>query len=222
MTEHHLPADIERSSMNIIRAELQKLNISLPPEQTDVILRCIHATADFDYASSLVFSDNAVSLAVDALRSGCGIVTDTNMTLAGLSRPCLERFGISARCFMADPEIAVLAKRNNCTRAVAAMDYAAEHFPDAIRAIGNAPTALFRLSEQLAAGLRPALIIAVPVGFVNVVESKERIVRVCRETGIPCIAAMGRKGGSTVAAAVCNALLYRASDQVDPSARGWN
>ena len=102
------------------------------------------------------------------------------------------------------------------------MDYAAEHNPGAILAIGNAPTALLRISEQIGDGLRPALVIAVPVGFVNVVESKEMVFAACEEAGVPCIAAMGRKGGSSIAAAICNALIYSAAELLEPAARGWN
>ena len=165
---------------------------------------------------------DAAAKAVEALRGGAQIVTDTNMALAGISRPGLGRLGGAAYCFMAEDFIAERAKERGSTRAVAAMDYAAENHPDAVLAVGNAPTALFRIAEKIEAGLRPALVIAAPVGFVNVVEAKERVFETCEKYAVPCIAAMGRKGGSSIAAAICNALIYTAADMLDPKARGWN
>ena len=216
-----LPGEIERGSMAIIEAELAARGIALSPENTAVVKRCIHASADFDYAENLRFTPGAVEKAVDALKGGASIVTDTNMALAGVSRPGLQKLGGAAYCFMAEPEIAARAKAQGTTRAVAAMDYAAEAFPGAILAVGNAPTALFRIAEQIEAGLRPALVVGVPVGFVNVVESKERVLSVCEEYGVPAIVALGRKGGSSIAAAILNALIYTAADMLDPAGRGW-
>lgn len=216
------PTQIERGSMEIIGAELAAQGITLQPEEAPVVLRCIHASADFDYAKNLRFSPDAVEKALEALKDGAHIVTDTNMALAGVSKPGLKILGGEVHCFMAEPEIAQIAKARNCTRAVASMDFAAAHLPEAIYAVGNAPTALFALAEHLERGMRPALIVAVPVGFVNVVESKEKIFKLCTHLGVPCIAAMGRKGGSSIAAAVCNALIYTAADLLDPAARGWN
>ena len=216
------PTQIERGSMDIIRAELAAREIALRPEEAPVVLRCIHASADFDYAANLRFTPGAIEKALEALKGGAHIVSDTNMALAGISKPGLKALGGKVHCFMAEPEIAQIAKARDCTRAVASMDFAAAHLPEAIYAVGNAPTALFSLAEHLEDGLRPALIVAVPVGFVNVVESKERIFELCTRLGVPCIAAMGRKGGSSIAAAVCNALIYTAADMLDPAARGWN
>lgn len=217
-----LPGEIERGSMEIIKAELDARGIVLPPENAAVVLRCIHASADFDYAGNLRFTEGAVPAAVAALRRGADIVTDTNMALAGVSRPGLERLGGAARCFMAEDFIAAAAKERGTTRAVAAMDWAAEHHPAAIFAFGNAPTALLRIAEKIEGGLRPTLVIGAPVGFVNVVESKERALAVCEEYGVPAIVALGRKGGSSIAAAVCNALIYQAADMLDPKDRGWS
>ena len=216
------PAEIENGSMAIIRAELTARGVTLPPENAAVILRCIHASADFDYAENLRFTPGAVSAAVAALRRGAQIVTDTNMALAGISCPGLQRLGGAAHCFMADGRIAEAAKKQGSTRAVAAMDWAAEHHPTAILAIGNAPTALLRLAEKIEAGLRPALVIGVPVGFVNVAESKAQVLAACEKCGVPAIVALGRKGGSSIAAAVCNALIYTAADMLDPKERGWS
>ena len=216
------PGQIERGSMEIIRAELRERGITLQPENEAVILRCIHASADFDYAANLRFTPDAVQKAMEALHGGTDLVTDTNMALAGISKPGLLKLGASAFCYMAEEQIAERAKAQGITRAVAAMDWAAEQNPGAILAIGNAPTALLRISEQIGDGLRPALVIAVPVGFVNVVESKEMVFAACEKAGVPCIAAMGRKGGSSIAAAICNALIYSAAELLEPAARGWN
>lgn len=219
--QHHLPADIERTSISIITRELDELGLTPPPETAAVVKRVIHTTADFDYAKNLRFTPGAVQAAVRALQRGAVIVTDTNMALAGISRPGLAKLGCEAVCYMADPAVAEAAKQAGTTRAVAAMHRAAREHPGAILAVGNAPTALLTIAEEIEAGLRPALVIGVPVGFVNVVESKETFFAVCEQHGVPAIAAMGRKGGSNVAAAICNALVYSAAEMLDPSARGW-
>lgn len=219
--QHHLPADIERTSISIITRELDELGLTPPPETAAVVKRVIHTTADFDYAKNLRFTPGAVQAAVRALQTGAVIVTDTNMALAGISRPGLAKLGCEAVCYMADPAVAEAAKQAGTTRAVAAMHRAAREHPGAILAVGNAPTALLTIAEEIEAGLRPALVIGVPVGFVNVVESKETLFAICEQHGVPAIAAMGRKGGSNVAAAICNALVYSAAEMLDPSARGW-
>ena len=219
--QHHLPADIERTSISIITRELDELGLTPPPETAAVVKRVIHTTADFDYAKNLRFTPGAVQAAVRALQRGAVIVTDTNMAPAGISRPGLAKLGCEAVCYMADPAVAEAAKQAGTTRAVAAMHRAAREHPGAILAVGNAPTALLTIAEEIEAGLRPALVIGVPVGFVNVVESKETLFAICEQHGVPAIAAMGRKGGSNVAAAICNALVYSAAEMLDPSARGW-
>lgn len=219
--QHHLPADIERTSISIITRELDELGLTPPPETAAVVKRVIHTTADFDYAKNLRFTPGAVQAAVRALQRDAVIVTDTNMALAGISRPGLAKLGCEAVCYMADPAVAEAAKQAGTTRAVAAMHRAAREHPGAILAVGNAPTALLTIAEEIEAGLRPALVIGVPVGFVNVVESKEILFAICEQHGVPAIAAMGRKGGSNVAAAICNALVYSAAEMLDPSARGW-
>ena len=219
--QHHLPADIERTSISIITRELDELGLTPPPETAAVVKRVIHTTADFDYAKNLRFTPGAVQAAVRALQRGAVIVTDTNMALAGISRLGLAKLGCEAVCYMADPAVAEAAKQAGTTRAVAAMHRAAREHPGAILAVGNAPTALLTIAEEIEAGLRPALVIGVPVGFVNVVESKEILFAICEQHGVPAIAAMGRKGGSNVAAAICNALVYSAAEMLDPSARGW-
>ena len=219
--QHHLPADIERTSLAIITEELNQMGLIFPENTAPVVKRVIHTTADFDYARNLHFTPGAVAAGIAALRSGTPIVTDTTMALAGISKPGLAKLGTTALCYVADPEVAAAAKQQGTTRAVAAVHKAAAAYPGAILAVGNAPTALLTIADQIEAGLRPALVIGVPVGFVNVVESKERLFAVCQKCGVPAIVAMGRKGGSTVAAAICNALVYSAAEMLDPRARGW-
>ena len=206
---HTLPGDIERTSLAIIAEELAARGLTLPPENGAVVRRVIHATADFDYAANLRFTPGAAAAGARALAGGGTIVTDTNMALAGVSKPALAALGGQAVCYMADPAVAAAAKAGGTTRAVAAMRRAAAAHPRAVFAVGNAPTALFALCDAMEAGaFRPALIIGAPVGFVNVVESKELLCSMGGEH----IVAMGRKGGSNIAATICNALLYMASN----------
>lgn len=211
MSTKMLPGEIERTSMEIIAGELAQRGIVVPSEQEAVVKRVIHTTADFDFAQTLRFSEHAVAQGVAALEKGTNIVTDTNMARSGVSRPSLTKLGGQVFCYMADEDVARAAKENGTTRAVAAMEKMSREQPGAILAVGNAPTALLELAQLIEGGLRPALVIAAPVGFVNVVESKERIWQVCLAHQVPVIAAMGRKGGSGVAAAICNALLYTAT-----------
>ena len=213
---HVLPEDIEKTSFSIIEQELREKGREIPEDKKHVILRVIHTTADFDFVGNMRFSDGAVAAGLKALKSGSGetvIVTDTNMTLSGISKPGLSKLGITAECYMADEDVAKKAAELKTTRAVASVKKAVIKLAgrQVIYAIGNAPTALFELIDRMDDGFRPALIIAVPVGFVNVVEAKEAVVFACEKYGVPYIAAMGNKGGSTVSAAICNALIYRAT-----------
>ena len=204
--QHHLPADIERTSLSIITAELEALGLTPPPETAAVVKRVIHTTADFDYAKNLRFTPGAVAAGVAALRAGTPIITDTNMALSGINKRALQKLGGTAHCFMADEEVAAIAKQKGVTRAMVSMEKACSLPKDCIFAIGNAPTALIRLSELIAEQkIQPKLIIGVPVGFVNVIEAKELILA----GTTPYIVAKGNKGGSNVAAAICNALLYQ-------------
>ena len=200
--ENVLPADIESRSFEIIRSELPH---PVPEDLAPVIIRAIHTSADFEYADSLCFSEGVMDIARKALKNGATIVTDTNMALAGINRGALEKLGCRKICFMADPEVAAAAKENGFTRAAASVDKAASINGPLIYAVGNAPTALIRLYEKINSGeMKPDLIIGVPVGFVNVVQAKELIMT----AGVPYIVARGRKGGSNVAAAIVNALMY--------------
>ncbi len=199
-----LPEDIEKRSLEIIGQELG--NIRLDPMEEPVIKRVIHTTADFEYLGNLKFSKDAVRKGMEALNNGATIVTDTQMARAGINKSVLEALGGEVCCFIADEDVAAAAKANGTTRATASMDKAADLKQPVIFAIGNAPTALVRIYELIKEGrIKPELIIGVPVGFVNVVESKELIMGL----DIPYIVAKGRKGGSNVAAAICNAMLYQ-------------
>jgi precorrin-8X/cobalt-precorrin-8 methylmutase len=194
---------IEKRSFEIITQELGSRQ--LEPELAPIVKRVIHTTADFDYADMLYFSQDAVKAGKEALLSGSTIVTDTRMAEAGINKASLAKSGGAVRCFMSDSDVAASAKERNITRAAVSMEKACTLDGPLIIAIGNAPTALLRLNELISEGrIKPSLIIGVPVGFANVVESKEII----KASGTPCILAMGRKGGSNVAAAICNALLY--------------
>ncbi|MCM1303941.1 MAG: precorrin-8X methylmutase [Lachnospiraceae bacterium] len=203
--EYMLPEEIERRSFEIIGQELAERGIYLPAEEEAVTRRVIHTSADFDYAETLCFSKGAVAVMEGLIKGGADIVTDTNMALAGINQKALARFGGEARCFMAKEEIALLAKQKKTTRAAVSMEKAAAIDKPVIFAIGNAPTALIRLYEMArASDWKPAFIIGVPVGFVNVEAAKELILG----TDIPHIVNRGRKGGSSIAAAICNAVLY--------------
>ena len=220
MSEPMKPMEIEQRSFEIITELLG--NRVLDPENELVIKRVIHTTADFDYADNLTFSEHAVQKGIAALKSGCDIVTDTQMAKAGINKTILASLGGEVHCFMSDPDVAQEARSRGVTRAFVSMEKAAALEKPCIFAIGNAPTALLSLEQLMEEGkAAPALIIGVPVGFVNVVESKERLFAVCEKHDVPAIVAMGRKGGSNVAAAICNALIYSAAEMLDPSARGW-
>ncbi len=203
--EYVLPQEIEKRSFAIIKEELAARGVVLPKEQEAITMRAIHTSADFDYIETLTYSKGAVAIAKKLLLSGADIVTDTNMALAGINKRLLARFGGEACCYMALEEVAAEARRRGVTRAQISMEYAAKREKPVIFAIGNAPTALIRLYELLCEGTyRPAFLIGVPVGFVNVEAAKELLLK----TDVPYIINRGRKGGSSVAAAICNALLY--------------
>ncbi len=204
--EFVLPGEIEKRSFEIISEELEKRQIVLPKEQESVTKRVIHTSADFDYAETMCYSDHAVEIAKELILKGADIVTDTNMALAGINKRILASFGGEAHCFMADPDVARLARERQVTRATISMEKAASIEKPVIFAVGNAPTALIELHKMITERrYQPAFIIGVPVGFVNVVPAKELIM----ETEVPYIINRGRKGGSNVAAAICNAILYQ-------------
>lgn len=201
------PADIERRSMELITEELSQMSgfEHYPQEQLPILKRVIHTTADFSYVENLIFSPEVVEKGVSALKNGCTIVTDTQMVWSGINKKVLESLGGKAVCFMSDPDVATEAKERGETRATLSMERASQLEGEVIFALGNAPTALVRVCELAKEGsITPSLVIGVPVGFVNVVESKELLL----ESDFPHIVSRGRKGGSNVAAAICNALLY--------------
>lgn len=201
-----LPEEIEARSFAIITEELAAMGCSLTGDTADIIKRVIHTTADFEYRHTLYFSKQAVQQALTAIQQGAHIITDTNMGKAGINANILSHFGGQVHCFMADADVAAAAKAGATTRAVASMEKAAQLKKPCIFAIGNAPTALLHLCDLCESGkVQPAFIVGAPVGFVNVEAAKERLL----ELGVPCIVALGRKGGSNVAAAICNALLYQ-------------
>ena len=198
------PMDIEKKSFEIIESHIS--DIFIPDDRKDIVKRVIHTTADFDYIENLKFSDDSISSALKALKDGVTIVTDTNMAYSGINKTALAKLGGKAVCFMSDPDVAEEAKKREITRAAVSMEKACSFSGNVIFAIGNAPTALLELDRLIKEGkVNPSLTIGVPVGFVNVCESKEIIM----ESGVPYIVARGNKGGSNVAAAICNALIYK-------------
>lgn len=203
--EFVLPGEIERRSFEIIGEELMQRGIQLPEKEKSITMRVIHTSADFDYVQSLVYSEGAVDIARAMLRQGASIVTDTNMAKAGINKDRLARYGGQVHCFMAQEDVAREAKERQLTRAAVSMERAAALPGPVIFAIGNAPTALISLYEMMEEGrFRPEFVIGVPVGFVNVVQAKELFLH----SAVPHIINRGRKGGSNIAAAICNALLY--------------
>lgn len=204
--EQVLPSQIEKRSFEIIEQELG--DTVIPEMQKPIVKRVIHTTADFDYVRQLKFSDGVVEKAIRAFRQGACIVTDTSMVKAGIHKSTLEKLGGEVFCYMSDEDVAEEAAKRGCTRSSVCMERAVREKKPLVFAIGNAPTALVRLYELVQEGkLRPELVIGVPVGFVNVTASKELIL----ESDLDYIVAQGRKGGSNVAAAICNALLYMAA-----------
>lgn len=205
MIEHLLPEQIEQRSFEIIDGELMKRGIVLPKEQEMITKRVIHTTADFEYTDTLTFSEGAVGIARELLKKGADIVTDTNMALSGINKRSLAGLGGEVHCYMADETVAKLARERGTTRAAVSMEMAAKIQKPVIFAVGNAPTALIQIYEMMqGSDWRPAFVIGVPVGFVNVEAAKELIL----QTDVPFIINRGRKGGSNVAAAICNALIY--------------
>ena len=203
--EYILPTQIESKSFEIITNELAAMSITLPEAEAPITKRVIHTSADFDYAHTMCYSNNAIEIAKDLIKNGAHIVTDTNMAMAGINKKKLATFGGQVHCFMADEDVALEAKERQVTRATVSMERAARLNKPVIFAIGNAPTALISLYEMMEAGqFTPEFVIGVPVGFVNVVAAKELFLN----SDVPYIINKGRKGGSNIAAAICNALIY--------------
>lgn len=198
------PMEIEAKSFEIITSEMPKTDVS--PDELLVLKRVIHTSADFDYCENLYFSQDVIEIIKAAIKNGCDIVTDTQMVKAGINKTISAQLSCNVHCFIADEDVAATAQELGKTRSYISMEKAADLDRPCIFAIGNAPTALTSIYNLVKNNkLKPIAIIAVPVGFVNVVESKELILN----SDIPCIVAKGRKGGSNVAAAICNAILYQ-------------
>ena len=203
--EQLLPEEIEKRSFEIISEELDHMGVILPEDEAMITKRVIHTSADFEYTKTLTFSKDAVAIAKELIVNGADIVTDTNMAFSGINKKALSRFGGEVHCYMADETVAKLAKERGCTRATVSMEMASEIEKPVIFEIGNAPTALIQLYNMMQTKQwKPAFVIGVPVGFVNVEAAKELIM----ETELPYIVNRGRKGGSNIAAAICNALIY--------------
>lgn len=203
--EQLLPEEIEKRSFEIISEELDHMGVILPEDEAMITKRVIHTSADFEYTKTLTFSKDAVAIAKELIVNGADIVTDTNMAFSGINKKALSHFGGEVHCYMADETVAKLAKERGCTRATVSMEMASEIEKPVIFAIGNAPTALIQLYNMMQTKQwKPAFVIGVPVGFVNVEAAKELIM----ETEVPYIVNRGRKGGSNIAAAICNALIY--------------
>ena len=208
--EYVRPSEIEKRSFEIITKELQDRGIVLDENNAPVIKRCIHTTADFDYADTLVFSNDAINVFKSLIQNGAVIVTDTNMALSGINKKELSKYGCEIHCYMADEDIANEAAKRGVTRASVSMERAMTLNKPVIFVIGNAPTALMTIREHYDLGYVPAFVVGVPVGFVNVEAAKELIIN----SDIDHIVNRGRKGGSNVAAAICNAILYMMRDNI--------
>ena len=203
--EYIKPEEIEKRSFEIIKEELDSMGVTLDPKEDPIIRRVIHTTADFDYINTLMFSDGAIDKAIELLKNGADIVSDTNMVKSGINKTALGSLGGEAICYMSDPMINLSAIDTGLTRASLSMKKASHIEKPVIFAIGNAPTALITLHEMMEKGeFRPEFVIGVPVGFVNVEAAKELFIN----SDVPYIINRGRKGGSNVAAAICNALIY--------------
>lgn len=210
-TENISPDEIERRSMEIIESEIGDTS-HLSESEKIVVKRVIHTTADFEYLHNLKFSENAVEIIKNTFKNQAVIVTDTQMALSGINKQALKKLGCEIYCFMSDKDVAEQSKLKGTTRAAVSIEKAAELLKNKsiIFVIGNAPTALIKICELIEKEqLNPAAIIGTPVGFVNVIQSK----RLVMQTDVPYIIADGRKGGSNVAAAVCNAILYQLYDR---------
>ena len=203
--EFVLPSEIEKRSFEIITKELEMMGKVIPQEEAPVTKRVIHTSADFEYADTMCYSKNAITIARDLIKNGAHIVTDTNMAMAGINKKKLAAYGGEVHCFMADKDVELEAKERGITRAAVSMERASKLDVPVIFAIGNAPTALISLYEMMEKGVfKPEFVIGVPVGFVNVVAAKELFL----QADVPYIINRGRKGGSNIAAAIVNALVY--------------
>lgn len=203
-------ADIEKRSFDIIAEKLEEAGTDVDPRYAHIIKRCIHASADFDYAHTLYFTEGVEEKIASVIMGGGYIVTDTKMAQSGINKKLIDSRGGKVLCFIDDEDVAREAKERGLTRSYVSMEKAAKLDKPVVFAIGNAPTALIAICELSGHGrLKPEAVVGVPVGFVNVVASKKLLI----SSGIPCIAARGRKGGSNVAAAIINAVQYNIKER---------
>lgn len=199
------PVEIEKKSFEIINNEIKKYSIE--KKNMETITRIIHTTSDFDYANITEIHEDAIDRGINAIRNGYNIYVDTNMIYAGINKKRLETFGSKVYSFIDDEEVIEIAEERGTTRSIVGIEFAAEDPSIRVFVIGNAPTALFKLNELILNNkIKPELIIGVPVGFVGAEDSKEEI----KKRGIPYIITNGKKGGSTVAVAIINSLIYKA------------
>ncbi|MEM7113958.1 MAG: precorrin-8X methylmutase [Chloroflexota bacterium] len=212
------PTTITEQSFATIRRELAEMGIHLQSPRAEIIERMIHSTADFDFATITHFSETAVSSAIAALQKGCPIVCDVNMIRVGVSQTRISQLGGSLHCFVADDAVRAKAAEIGNTRSAAGIHLAHERglIEGGVIVIGNAPTALYALIELIEAGVKPALVVGVPVGFISAVESKADLL--ARVHDVPLITTNGRKGGSPIAVAIANALLRLACEATQTEA----
>ncbi|GHP13672.1 precorrin-8X methylmutase [Lentilactobacillus fungorum] len=203
-----VPNQITEKSFAMIQTEIDKLDPNytfVSPIEEQIIKRAIHTTADFDYMHSLRFTHNAIGRIKHAMMAHGTIITDTTMALSGINKRQLDQLGVHYHCFIRDPEVRKLASEKGITRSMAAIEVAAKLPGEKVFVIGNAPTALYKILEMIKENrLAVAAVIGVPVGFVEAKESKDELVN----SDVPAIAAVGRKGGSNLAAALTNAIIY--------------
>ncbi|MBN2041899.1 MAG: precorrin-8X methylmutase [Spirochaetes bacterium] len=203
------PAEIEKRSFEIIDQEIED---NIAEENKPYIYRIIHTSADFEYGKITEIHSDAISSGITAIKSGCRIYADTNMIKSGVKKSALEKFGCEIVTSISDEAVAMEAERRGITRSIVGIEKACKDERIKIFAIGNAPTALHALKEMIFNDkVKPALVIGMPVGFVWAAESKEEI----KKTGVPYAVTNGRKGGSTIAVAFLNALLYQLMKQSD-------
>ncbi len=205
----HNPHDIETKSFEIIQSMLKPTDVT--GLRLQIIKRVIHTTADFEFQDLLCFKEGVENKLLEAVKAGCTLISDTNMIKSGINKKLAEKLGIKICCFVSDEDVAQCAKKQNMTRSMAAVNKAAQLPGKKIFVVGNAPTALYRMIElQETGGLEVEAIVGVPVGFVGAAESKETLWK----TDIPSIMTRGRKGGSTIAVAIINAVMKEAVKQI--------
>lgn len=214
---HHIEAASFQKIQEIIDQEHQDITFSNAFEEA-ILKRVVFTSADFDYLYQIKFSNDVIQRILDVLKHRGTIFTDTTMVLGGLNKKCLDQLGVSYRCLVNEPEVFKEAKEKGMTRSMAAVEYAAKLDGPKLFVFGNAPTSIFKVLDMVEEGsLWPEAVIGVPVGFVGAAESKLAL----HESPLASIAALGRKGGSTIAAAIVNAILYQFIQETEDYQRYW-